>query len=131
MGVHKDVISRVRNLYSDSSTIVVVNINLGRVFIDKRGSLRQGGCASMEWFAMAIDPLLRYLDKRLTGILISSLPVLGPSLQGELMPLPPLEERFKLMAYCDDVKPSLTCMAEFFTIDKACKLFEGPSIRKM
>jgi hypothetical protein len=43
------------------------------------------------------------------------------------MPLPPLEERFKLMAYCDDVKPSVTSMAEFFTIDKACSLFEKSS----
>ena len=103
--------------------MVVVNNTLGRVFTDKRGSLRQGGCASMEWFAMGIDPLLRYLEKKLTCIPISSLPVLGPSQEGQVSPLPQLEERFKLMAYCDDVKPSLTSMAECFTIDKACKLF--------
>ena len=29
------------------------------------------------------------------------------------MPLPPLQEHFKLMAYCDDLKPSVSCMAEF------------------
>ena len=71
--------------------------------------------------------LVRYLDKRLQGILISSLPVSGPSLQGEFCPLPPMEERFKLMAYCDDIKPSITSMAEFSTIDQACSLFEKSS----
>ena len=39
----------------------------------------------------------------------------------------PLEERFKLMAYCDNVKPSVTTMAEFFTVDRACTLFEMSS----
>jgi hypothetical protein len=72
IGVSEAVVRRVQNLYSDSITIVVVNNTLGRVFLDRRGSLRQGGCASIERFAMGIDPLLRYLEKRLTGIPISS-----------------------------------------------------------
>ena len=87
---------------------------MGRVFNDVRGSLRQGGCASMTWFSLGIDPLLRYLEKRLQGILVSSLPVLGPVLHGDKMPLPPLEERFKLMAYCDDVKPAVSTMLVLF-----------------
>ena len=82
-------------LYQDSITIVLVNNKHGRVLLDKRGSLRQGGCASMEWFGFGIDPLLRYLEKRLKGILITSQPLLGPSLPGEPVPLPPLEDRFK------------------------------------
>ena len=49
------------------------------------------------------------------------------ALQGEKMPLAPMEEKFKLIAYCDDVKPSVTSMAEFFTVDKACALFEKAS----
>ena len=81
----------------------------------------------MEWFAFGIDPMLRYLEKRLQGILITTLPVLGPTLEGAPSPLPPLEERFKLMAYCDDVKPSITSMAEFLTVDNACSLFEKSS----
>ena len=117
----------IKGMYEDSITITVVNNKLGRVFHDLRGSLRQGGCASMEWFGFGIDPLLRYLEKRLKGILITSQPLLGPSLPGEPVPLPPLEDRFKLMAYCDDVKPSVTNMAEFFTVDKACQLFENSS----
>ena len=43
------------------------------------------------------------------------------------MPLAPMEEKFKLIAYCDDVKPSVTSMSEFFTVDKACALFEKAS----
>ena len=127
MGVDKSVVRRVQRLYEHSVTIVVVNNKLGRVFLDVRGSLRQGGCASMEWFAIGIDPLLRYLEKRLKGILITSIPVSGPVPHGQNSPLPPLEERFKLMAYCDDVKPSITSMAEFSVVDRACSLFENSS----
>ena len=127
LGVESSVVSRLQKLYERSVTIVVVNNKLGRVFVDLRGSLRQGGCASMEWFAFGIDPLLRYLEKRLQGILLASLPVLGPALLGEVMPLPRLEERYRLMAYCDDVKPAITTMAEFFTVDKASSLFEKSS----
>ena len=65
LGVDKRAVQRVQELYQDSITIVSVNNRLGKVFQDKRGSLRQGGLASMEWFAFGIDPLLRYLDKRL------------------------------------------------------------------
>ena len=31
------------------------------------------------------------------------------------------------MAYCDDVKPAITTMAEFSTVDRACSLFEKSS----
>ena len=127
LGVSGSVINRVKSLYKDSITITVVNNQLGRVFQDRRGSLRQGGCASMEWFSFGIDPLLRYLDRRLQGILISSLLVLGPASKDDRYPLPPLEERFKLMAYCDDVKPGISTMAEFTTVDQACSLFEQSS----
>ena len=97
LGVNRSVINRVKSFYEDSITITVVNSKLGRVFKDKRGSLRQGGCGSMEWFAFGIDHLLRYLERRLQGILITYLPVLGPLQVGEQVPLPPMEERFKLM----------------------------------
>ena len=82
LGVDQHVVNKLNNLYEDSITITVVNNKLGRVFHDRRGSLRQGGCASMEWFGFGIDPLLRYLDRRLKGILITSQPLLGPSLPG-------------------------------------------------
>ena len=77
----------------------------------------------MEWLSFGIDPLIRYLEKRLHGIVIASLPMYGPVLQHQKMPLPAMEERYKLMTYCDDVKPSITSMAEFITVDRACSLF--------
>ena len=35
-----------------------------------------------------------------------------------------MEERFKLMAYCDNMKPSMTTMADFYTVEKVCSMFE-------
>ena len=72
IGVKSSTVRRLQDLYRDCVTIVVVNNKLGRVMLDRRGSLRQGGCASMEWFCFGIDPLLRYLERRLQGIPIYS-----------------------------------------------------------
>ena len=38
----------------------------------------------MNWFAIGIDPLLVYLERRLQGILIYSLPTAGPRLRNGL-----------------------------------------------
>ena len=46
----------------------------------------------MEWFAFGIDPLLTFLELNLSGILVSSVPILGPALEGESFPLPNKEE---------------------------------------
>ena len=70
----------------------------------------------MEWFSFGIDPLLVFLDLNLSGIPISSLPVLGPATENELFPLPCLEERFKVMAYCDDVKSAICSIEEQWCI---------------
>ena len=75
-----------------------MNNKPGQMILDLRGFLRQGGLASMEWFAFGIDPLLRFLDKRLEGIPIVSLPLFGPCMKDEQWSLSPLQERFKLMA---------------------------------
>ena len=85
----------------------------------------------MDWFAVGIDPLIVYLEKRLQGILVSSLPVLGPVEEGVEEPLPPKEERFKLVAYCDDIKPAITSLEEFKTADTAAKLFEDSAGTKL
>ena len=68
-----------------------------------------------------------FIDRRLTGILIYSTPVSGPSHEGQSSPLPPLEARYKVQGYLDDCKPAITCMSEFALIDKACDLFEKSS----
>ena len=63
-----------------------------------------------------IDPLLVYLERRLTGILVHSLLVYGPVEQGQHH-LPPLETRYKVLGYLDDCKPPITSMEEFLLVD--------------
>ena len=61
-----------------------------------------GGVPSVYWFCYGIDPLLKYLEKRLRGVSIYSTPVYGPVLWNS-PPLPPIKETFKLLGYVDDV----------------------------
>jgi hypothetical protein len=70
-GVCQEVIDRISRLYSDSTATVVVNNILGESFLNIRGSVRQGDVPSMYWFGIGINPLLTYLDKRLSGIPIA------------------------------------------------------------
>ena len=72
------VIKQLMNLYEDNLSIIVVNNIEGKCVKNLRLSLRQGDIPSMFFFAFGIDPLITYLERRLTGILIFSLPVLGP-----------------------------------------------------
>ena len=127
-GAHGDVVKRISRLYDNSYTIVVVNKVKGKILPNLRNSLRQGDVPSMFWFAVGIDPLLRYLHKRLSGIPIHSLPVYGPveeSSKGQQ--LNSLEQRYRLIAYADDVKPSITSMAEFILVDNGCMMLEKAS----
>ena len=80
----------------------------------------------MGWFGLAIDPLLLYLAKRLLGTTICSLPTAGPRLL-DGPPPQPVEERYVVYGYADDVKPSVTTMAEFALVDNAAGLFERSS----
>ena len=82
----------------------------------------------MFFFAYGIDPLISYLEHRLTGILISSLPVLGPVIEGSRSPsLPALEERYRVISYADDLKPAIVSMEEFIFVNNASALFEAAS----
>ena len=92
-GLDKKVISRLKNLYMDNYTIIVVNNMQGKVVKNIRLSLRQGDLPSMHFFSYGIDPLLSYLERRLQGVLIFSLPVQGPAPVG-LLCLPPAEESY-------------------------------------
>jgi hypothetical protein len=130
-GMSEQAIDRATNLYRDSLSIVVVNNVLGRVIPNNRLSIRQGDKASMEWFTFGIDPVITYLEKRLTGILIQSLPVQGPLPLPLSPPIPDQELRYKVIAYCDDVKPAITSMQEFVLVDRAMSLFEKSSGCKM
>ena len=129
-GVDIQVIERISRLYKSNTTVVVVNNIHGKAYPNLRGSLRQGDVPSMYWFAIGIDPLLVYLDKRLDGIPVSSLPVFGPQEEQKYTHqplLPRLEQRYKLIAYADDVKPSISSMNEFRIVDMGCSILEKAS----
>ena len=115
------------NLYSEGITIPMINNIPGSPLINRRLSLRQGDRPSGIWFCYGIDPLISYLEKRLKGILIHSLPVAGPSQLGSPSPLPPAEQRYKVLGYLHDLKPAITTMNEFSLVDRACRLFENSS----
>ena len=123
LGVCEDVINRLYNIYSDCITIPVINNIPGSAIKNLRGSLRQGCPGSMGWFSVAIDPLLKLLERKLQGIVICSLPVLGP-VEKDQPRLTSLEERYTVYGLADDVKASVSCMAEFAVIEEAVHLFE-------
>ena len=82
----------------------------------------------MFFFAFSIDPFITYLERRLTGILITTLPVLGPVPEhSPNKALPRLEERYKVISYADDLKPAITTMNEFILVNNASALFEAAS----
>ena len=126
-GLAAKALDRFMNLYRDGVTIPMINNIPGRRLINKRLSLRQGDRTSGYWFCYGIDPLLAYLNKRLQGILIHTLPVAGPAQHGHPCPLPPIEQRYKVQGYLDDCKPAITSMAEIELVDRACRLFEMAS----
>ena len=74
-GLASEALDRFSNIYSDGITVPVINNIPGKAINNKRLSLRQGDRPSGVWFCYGIDPLLTYLEKRLQGILIYSLPV--------------------------------------------------------
>ena len=125
-GASEEAISRLSHIYQDSITIPVINNVPGRPLSNIRGCLRQGCPGSMGWFSLAIDPLLLYLSSRLTGIPICSIPTAGPKLADGTPPQSAVEN-YIVYGYADDVKPSVTTMAEFALVDHAAKLFEASS----
>lgn len=129
-GVCDEVIRRLTNIYSDCITIPIINNVPGSPLSNLRGSLRQGCPGSMGWFSIGIDPLLCLLERRLQGIVICSLPVLGPPDFGQVS-LPQLEERYKVYGLADDVKASVSTMAEFSLIENSVRLFELSSGNKL
>ena len=126
-GLAEEALARFSNLYDAGITIPIINNVPGESLNNIRLSLRQGDRPSGNWFGYGIDPLLVYLERRLQGILIYSLPVQGPALLGHGHTLPHLETRYKVIGYLDDCKPAITSMAEFQLVDTACSLFERSS----
>ena len=125
-GACQEFISRLRNLYSNNLSVVVVNNVQGAAVENIRLTLRQGYVPNMELFCFGIDPLIHLLDRVLQGILIASVPVQGPQLRGQPR-LSNIEQRYKLIGYADDNKPAITTMEEFHTVDHSLALFEKAS----
>ena len=125
-GACSSFLARLRHLYSDNYSVVVVNNIPGAAVKNIRLTLRQGDIPSMELFSFGIDPLLVLLNRILQGILICSLPVHGLRLQ-HCPPPPPVELRYKVIGYADDSKPAISTMEEFTMVDKSLTLFEEAS----
>ena len=84
-GLCEEVLARYQNLYEDNLSIIVVNNLQGKCVINTRQSIRLGDKFAMELFSYGMDPILGYLEKRLQGILVHSIPIQGPV----LLPRPP------------------------------------------
>ena len=117
-GLDKQVVNRLYNLYSNHLTVVVINGVQGRCFPNTRWSIRQGDRPSSIFFTYGLDPLLIWLEKRLTGIPIYTM---------DMFNAPTTTETFKVEAYVDDVKPAITSLAEFELVDKGSAIFEAAS----
>ena len=109
-------INTLKNMYDNHLTVVVVNNVQGKCFKNHRWSIRQGDRPSSLLFCFGLDPHLDWLEKRLTGIHIYN-DIFSSS--------PP--EIYKLIAYVDDVKPSISSMQEFSLVDYGSSLFEVAS----
>ena len=127
-GVCELAIERLKNLFEDNLSVIVVNNIEGKCIPNRRLSLRQGDVPSIFFFAYGIDPLITYLEQRLTGILICSMPVLGPTVESALSAsLPALEERYRVISYANYLKPAVVSMEEFSLVNNASAMFEAAS----
>ena len=120
-------LSRIRRYYNKSITIPIINTNRSKKIENIRMTLRQGDGPSTVWYGYGIDPLLNYLEKRLQGITLQTITKFGPMEQGKQKKLEKVKDRYILMGYCDDLKPAITCIEDFYTIEKAVTLYEQSS----
>ena len=105
IGLGQKIIDRLKRIYKVGLTVVVVNNILGRCFPNIYHLLRQGDKPSMIFFGIGIDPLLRYLERRLYGIDIWSIPRHGPTIQSCISStLPPMKQKYRLISYADDAQ---------------------------
>ena len=124
-GLSHQNVERFRKMYKTAVIRVVVNNEVGRE-IKIRRCVRQGAPPSMLLFLYNIDPVIVFLEKRLTGILLYNYPVAGPTLPDQVA-LPALEDRYTIKGYADDLKPVIKSMAEFVMIDEVVGVFESAS----
>ena len=116
------VISRIKNIASNRISIPVINNIPAKAIKNILVTLSQGCPSSKNW----INPFLIYMERRLHGILIHSLPTAGPKLRNGLKP-GRVDEHYKVYGLTDNAKPTVSIMAEFFLVDEAIPLFECSS----
>ena len=116
----------LENLYSNNFTHTLINDVIQPKIENKRLALAQGDGLSCFTFNFAIDALVTYIEKRLEGIKIFSIPTQGPSHPKWGKP-PEIELRYKVCGFLDDLKPGIVKREEFFMVDNAIRLFEGAS----
>ena len=126
-GLSKQNLSKIKRIYEGGITIPLINNIAGRKIKNLRGTLRQGYCPSSNWFCYGIDPLIIYLQKRLSGIKIYNCPILGPAPKGHPPILPPKTQKYSIVGYCDDIKPAINNWEELLMVDKAVTFFENSS----
>ena len=129
-GASPTFIATMKALYTDPEGAgycipVINNEKMPRVK-NIRKILRQGDRVSCTLYNYSVDPLLTYLERRLQGITYHKLKTHGPK-HPKLGGPAPLESRFKLAGYIDDIKTSISNREEFHTLDNALHLFEEAS----
>lgn len=124
-GLTRTNVQRFKNMYKDAVIRVVVNGVIGKAIKVKR-CVRQGAPSSMLLFLYNMDPAVVHLENRLQGITLYQMPVLGPVRPGEPALLP-IEEKYKVKGYADDLKPVVKSMVEFLLLDAILALFEAAS----
>ena len=67
-GLDKRVVDRLRSMYKNHLTIVVINNIRGQCFANHRWSIRQGDRPSSVMFCYGLEPHLDWLERRLQGI---------------------------------------------------------------
>ena len=117
-GLDKEVINSILNLYSNNLTVGVFNNVQGSCFPNTRWSIRQGDRLSSILFCYGLDPHLDWLENQLRGI---------PIYTNNFFSRTNSTEVYNLIAYVDDVKPSVTSMHEFKLIDEGSAFFESDS----
>ena len=89
-GLSTQARKRIRRYYEDSITLPIINNIPGKKVKNKRLTLRQGDCPSSKRFGYGIDPLLIYLERRLSGTPIYAHPPLAQTQETKIKKTPHL-----------------------------------------
>jgi len=126
-GFDVSAIKIFRNIYSEAMAMSYINGSMSKLIMDLSGNLRQGGCGSMEIFAVGVNPLLQLLEDKLKGVTIYSTPVQGPVQENE-EELKPLEKVVKVVGFVDDACPVVTSEEEIPLLINAYNCLKLPVV---